>query len=147
MAEGLEYLQRCLDLSLTLQSDALVAQAHTFLGFGRMLAGDLPGAPRSLREALMVLAPGDLLEGLAYCLEMLSGVLMAEGDQIRAATIYGAAEQIRDRIGLRPWAMIRPFVDSLAASAAATPENEAALAAGRQLSLEAAINLARDVVG
>jgi tetratricopeptide (TPR) repeat protein len=147
MAEGLEHLQRCLELSLTLQSDALVAQAYTFLGFGHMLVGDLPAARRSLREALTVLSGGDLLEGLAYCLEMLSGVLVAEGEQTQAATLFGCAVQIRDLIGLKPWALIRPFIDSLAVTAEATPENQAALAAGRQLSLEATINLARELLG
>jgi hypothetical protein len=110
------------------------------------VAGDLGGARRSLSEALAVLRSGDLLEGLAYCLEMLSGLLLAEGRQTQAATIYGAADQIRDLIGLKPWAMIRAFVDSLAVTAESTPENQAALAAGRQLSLEAAINLATDIV-
>jgi predicted ATPase/class 3 adenylate cyclase len=146
VAEGLEYLQRCLDLSLTLQSDALVGQAYTFLAFGQMVAGDLGGARRSLGEALAVLRSGDLLEGLAYCLEMLSGLLLAEGRQPQSATIYGAADQIRDLIGLKPWAMIRAFVDSLALTAESNPENQAALAAGRQLSLEAAINLAMDIL-
>ncbi|HKY46797.1 MAG TPA: DUF4062 domain-containing protein [Acidimicrobiia bacterium] len=146
IAEGLEYLQRCLDLSLSLQSDALVGQAYTFLAFGQMVAGDLGGARRSLAEALTVLRTGDLLEGLAYCLEMLSGLLLAEGRQMQAATIYGAAAQIRELIGLEPWAMIRPFVDSLAVTAGSTPESQAALAAGRQLSLEATIDLAMDLL-
>jgi predicted ATPase/class 3 adenylate cyclase len=146
ISDGLEYLQRCLDLSLTLQSDALVGQAHTFLAFGQMIGGDLGAARRSLREALAVLRSGDLLEGLAYCLEMLSGLLLAEGEQTQAATIYGAADQIRDLIGLKPWAMIQAFVDNLAVTAESTPENQAALAAGRQMSLEAAIFLADDLL-
>ena len=146
LSEALVYLQRTLDLSLSLKSDALVAQAYTFLGFGRMLAGDLPGARRCLGEALGLLSAGNLLEGLAYCLEMLSAVLVAEGDQPHAAKLYGAAEQIRDLTGLRPWAMMRPFMDSLAVTADATAENRAARAGGHQLSLEAAIDLARDII-
>ena len=41
---------------------------------------------------------------------------------------------------------LRVFVDSLATTAESTPENQAALGAGRQLSLEAAINLAVDIL-
>ena len=74
----------------------------------------------------------------AYC--------WAEGRQTQAATIYGAADQIRDLIRFKPWAMIRVFVDSLAVTAESTPENQAALEAGRQLSLEAAIDLAMDTL-
>jgi tetratricopeptide (TPR) repeat protein len=145
--EGLAHLRRCLDLSLALESDALVGQAYTFLGFGHMVAGDPDEARRCLRDALKVLRSGDLLEGLAYLLEMVSGLLLAGDDHLQAAMIYGAAEQIRDIIGLRPWPMVRPFVESLGVTIAANPEHQAARAAGRQLSLEATINLANDVIG
>ena len=46
----------------------------------------------------------------------------------------------------RDGAMLRPFVDSLAVSVESTQETQAALAAGRQLSLEATINLADDIL-
>ena len=60
------------------------------------------------------------LEGTAYCLEGLAAVALAGGDEIRAATAFGAAEGLRERTGIRIWPVLRmafePVIEALDAA-------------------------------
>jgi predicted ATPase/class 3 adenylate cyclase len=144
--DALSDLHHCLQLATTLQNEALIGQAHNLLGFAHLLAGDRENARRSLAAAAAVYQPGYLLEGLALCLEMISGLLVAEGDQLQAMTAFGAAEAIRDVIQLRPWPITRSFIDALSTVAGQSPDCEAARAAGRLLGPQSAAELAVTLV-
>jgi hypothetical protein len=74
-------------------------------------------------------------------LETITGRVLAEGDAVQAMIALGASEAIREVLKLRPWPITQPFVDGLVASADHDPDFQAARAAGRQLSPQAAADL------
>ena len=144
--DALSDLGRCLQLATTLQNEALIGQAHNLLAFAHLLAGEREEARRSLAAAAGIYQSCYLLEGLALCLEMLSGLLAADGDRISSMTAFGAAEAIRDLIQLRPWPVTRSFIDGLVSVAEADHDSQAARAAGRLLTPQAAAELALNLV-
>jgi predicted ATPase len=82
----------------------------------------------------------------SFCLVTVANLALAEGDAHKAAIALGAADGLRNRAGLRAWPMLRPREARLLSrvkSACPPEEFSEAFAAGAQLSLRQAIDLAR----
>jgi hypothetical protein len=85
---------------------------------------------------------------IAWCLEDVAGVALAQGDPIHAARLLGAAEGLRASIGARLLAFDRTRYERTVAAARAALEAAAfaaAWAAGRALPLEQALGQALEV--
>jgi tetratricopeptide (TPR) repeat protein len=84
--------------------------------------------------------------GIALALEGLASVVAALGSSLRAARIWGAAEQLREEVGSPLPPKDRPDYDRRAAAARAAVGDDAAFdrawQQGRALTLEQAIELA-----
>ncbi|HEV8167559.1 MAG TPA: hypothetical protein VGR74_24460, partial [Actinomycetota bacterium] len=72
---------------------------------------------------------------------------LVEGDAERAALLVGAAEGLRQRVGLRPWPMLRPGEDRLLARIRQVLGEDGfdqVFAAGTRLSRQEAVAALRD---
>jgi len=122
--EGREQLQEGVEAAQRLGLPSLIGAGLALRALGCLAAGDTMEAHQYLQAA------GGLplyLEGVAYCLEGLAAVSVAEGDEIRAATALGAAEGLRERTGIRTWPALRmAFQPAIDAVDAAGPEAQAA---------------------
>ena len=118
---------------------AYEARAIRHLASCLLTRGDRAGAGELLRACVLSESGGDW--GLAESLEGLSLVNAAAGDAHRAATLAGAAQSLRDRLGARPHpfdvAFARPFLAALDEDAWDT-----GWTAGRELPLPEVIKIA-----
>lgn len=135
---------RKIDFRPAIAGDLVVSAAVT------LERGDLAGTVRFLREALDI---GSMFQMEAPAmLLMAAGALAASQRQaVEAATLWGAADALRGRIGLGEvgvTARLRARWQPQAQAAARTPEDwDAALQAGADLSLQDAIAVAADSIG
>ena len=74
--------------------------ALNYLGWTRLLSGDLEGARASFAETLLLTTATGSEWGAAYGLEGLSAVAASAGDLESAGRMFGAAENIRERKGM-----------------------------------------------
>ena len=74
-------------------------------------------------------------EGLCYALEAAASLSFTEGQTELGMIALGAAEEVRERIGLHPWPLIMWLFDALSAMADSLddPVFQAARHNGRQL--------------
>jgi predicted ATPase len=120
----------------------VIAQHH--LGWGLLAKGEIERADDISHEALGVSLAVGHHEGVAYGLESLSGVAAARGEVERAGLMLGAAEALRERVGLYNPAAVT-FHDPLVAQLRAGPhaaDFERGVASGRMLSVEEALAVA-----
>jgi len=83
--------------------------------------------------------------GVPYPLEAFAALAVAEGQYTRAASLLGAAEALRAKLGISPEPADHPAVREILASAAEhfiSDDVEEARRAGRELSIEQAVALA-----
>jgi predicted ATPase/class 3 adenylate cyclase len=144
--EAIRHLGKSLDLSKSLGVDILIGQCHNWLAMVYLAMARRDEARDQLRAALVLLEARYHLEGRAYTLEATSGWLLGDGNATQAMTLFGAASEIRDNIGMRPWPMAQVFLSGLADLASSTPNLTAACGSGRQLSPEAAVKLATSLL-
>jgi hypothetical protein len=81
--------------------------------------------------------------GIAECLEALAGAAGAQGQPLRAARLFGAAEALREKIGVPLSPADRPTYDRTVAAARAQLDASAfttAWTAGRALTMEQAVS-------
>jgi len=135
--EGRAQLEESVEAAEKLRLPSLIGANLTLRALGLLSAGDVGDARRLLESAAEMPL---YLEGTAYCLEGLAAVSLAEGDEIRAATAFGAAESLRERTGIRMWPILRmafgPAIDALDA---AGPEAQAARYEGSHMSPQHAL--------
>jgi tetratricopeptide (TPR) repeat protein len=125
----------CLDLAARLDDPSMLAQAHTQLGFTYLSSGRLEPARASLARAVAIHRRSSFREGLSYCLDALAGLALQDGHAERAMIALGAAEGIRQRLGLRPWPAVKWYLDFLGSAADAVQDDDlqASRAAGREM--------------
>ncbi len=122
-----------------------IASYH--LGWAQLLLGDVAGARADFTLSVTVSASIGHVEGLAYGLEGMVAVAAQSGDAERAGRLAGAARALRERSGLHNGPMFtfhQAYLDRLVA-AGKGEQLDAAIAAGRALTVEQAVAEALDV--
>lgn len=104
-------------LGVDLANPAIIGLADANLGFGYVAAGRTTEAREALIRSFETFRSMNYREGLCYALEAAASLSFAEGRADLGMVALGAAEEIRERIGLQPWPLIRWLFDSLSAMA------------------------------
>jgi predicted ATPase/DNA-binding CsgD family transcriptional regulator len=130
--------QESLALSRELESEWYIADT-LLLGRVAAVQGDYPAARACYEESLTVCLKMGYQVPIAPCLEGLAGVVAAQGQPTWAARLWGAAEALREAIGI-PLAPVERADYERAITAASIHLGEqsftAAWAEGRTMSLE-----------
>jgi predicted ATPase/class 3 adenylate cyclase len=115
-------------------------QALGNLGLIALDRGDLPGAAARLQDALRLAMTLGEPDAVACWLEALATLRLAEGDDRRAARLLGAAEALRERIGIAQPPEMRARLDAgvSALRQRLGTDLEAVWRSGRALTLEEA---------
>jgi predicted ATPase len=122
-----------------------IASYH--LGWAQLLLGDVADARADFARSVTVSTSIGHVEGLAYGLEGMVAVAAQTGDAERAGRLAGAARALRERSGLHNGPMFtfhQAYLDQLVA-AGKGEQLDAAIAAGRELTVEQAVSEALDV--
>ena len=109
--------------------------------------GEYERAKSLLVESLTIRVATGVNWGIDECLEGLAGVAGAEGQPLRSARLFGAADRIRKTMGAPLPPAERPTYERHQAIARAQIDEaafEAAWAEGREMTMEQAIEYARD---
>ncbi|HWL49077.1 MAG TPA: DUF4062 domain-containing protein, partial [Acidimicrobiia bacterium] len=123
------------DLGFQLGNGALIGLAEAQIGFTYISSGRLPEARDALRRSFDVFRDMNYREGLCYALEAAASLSFTEGLTELGMIALGAAEEVRERIGLHPWPLIMWLFDALSAMADSLddPTLQGARHNGRQL--------------
>ena len=123
------------DLGFELGNGALIGLAEAQIGFTYISSGRLSEARDALRRSFDVFRDMNYREGLCYALEAAASLSFSEGQTELGMIALGAAEEVRERIGLHPWPLIMWLFDALSAMADSLddPTLQAARHNGRQL--------------
>jgi predicted ATPase/class 3 adenylate cyclase len=123
------------DLGFELGNGALIGLAEAQIGFTYISSGRLSEARDALRRSFDVFRDMNYREGLCYALEAAASLSFTEGQTELGMIALGAAEEVRERIGLHPWPLIMWLFDALSAMADSLddPVLQAARHNGRQL--------------
>jgi tetratricopeptide (TPR) repeat protein len=150
---AIERFEQALAIGRDMQNYLALSVGLHYLGWARLIAGQLEQAADLFAEALGVSPVIQHDQGVAWDLEGVIGVAITIGDIERAGLLAGAAEALRDRIGLRDRAdavFHGPLIAQVRQSPAA-PVFDEAYARGRRLStvhaVEVAWQVARSVRG
>ena len=141
-----KYQLQTRDLGFQLGNGALIGLAEAQLGFTYVSSGRHLAAREALRRAFDVFRDMNYREGLCYALEAAASLSFTEGRTELGMIALGAAEEIRERIGLHPWPLIRWLFDALStmADSLEDPDLQAARHNGRQLNPFDAASLVLD---
>jgi predicted ATPase/class 3 adenylate cyclase len=140
-SEAMSYLDEGIVVAENLGLREIIGANHTLRALAHLTCDEIEEARRDLDAAAD--AP-TYLEGTAYRLECYAAVLLAEGNEVLAATALGAAEGLRERTGIHRWPIIGiGLSDRLAPLDSAGSEAEAARFAGRRMSAHEALALVR----
>jgi adenylate cyclase len=142
---ALTYLNESLDLARQLGSQSNLAMCLNTLADTLLDEGKWGAARDALMESLTILRELGERAGLPYLLDDFSAVLSQEGRAEASLQLAGAAEALREEIGIQLSAGERERFDELRARARSSLDGEAAAAArsaGRSMSLEQAIEIA-----
>jgi predicted ATPase/DNA-binding SARP family transcriptional activator len=99
-AEALNYLQEGLQLFRQLQQTLYTAMTLCLLGTVTVLLGDAATAQGYLRESLQIFYQLGAQRELSTALAALGGVAGLQGEARRGARLLGAAEKLRETIGV-----------------------------------------------
>ena len=116
--DAFDAAQAALDVYRAAESPIGVARALANLGFVAELRGDLPEAERLHREGLAIAAAHLDGRDVAYALQGLAGVAVADGDGARAAALLGHAASVAST-GSALWTVSASEADRFAAGATA----------------------------
>ncbi|HEU5113651.1 MAG TPA: hypothetical protein VFU96_10070, partial [Acidimicrobiia bacterium] len=105
------------------------------IGFTYISSGRLTEARDALSRSFDVFRGMNYREGLCYALEAAASLSFTEGQTELGMIALGAAEEVRERIGLHPWPLIKWLFDALSSMADSLddPVLKAARHNGRQL--------------
>lgn len=136
------FFDESVDVARRVDIPVLVGVNLTLKALGSLAAGDVAGAGLSLEvAAASPLHP----QGAIQWLEGFAAVMLEDGDIVRAATAYGAAEALRERTGVKMWPIMHEvFATRLAAIDDGGSATESARFAGRQMSPETAMSFLLD---
>lgn len=131
-------------LARAVHAEVFLSNALVNLGWAHHRLGDGELAGRRLSEAIKEALALDNRESLGRALEALGAVADAAGDPERGATLFGAAEGIRQSVGATVWVADRASHDDVEAQLQAQLGKEAYRAAadrGRTLTLAQLLDL------
>jgi predicted ATPase/class 3 adenylate cyclase/Tfp pilus assembly protein PilF len=120
-----------------------IAAALANLGRAALYQSDYARARALQTESLTLFQQLGDQGGIAECLEALAGAAGAQGQPLRAARLFGAAEALREKIGVPLSPADRPTYDRTVAAARAQLDASAfttAWTAGRALTMEQAVS-------
>lgn len=144
--QALEYLQESLVLFRQLQQSIYLAMTTCALGTVTVLMGDATTALGYLTESLQIFADLGVQFGLAATLESLGGVAGRQGQSVYGAQLLGAAEKLREAIGIPLLSVEREDHARLVEFAQGDMDPvlfAAAWSEGRSMPLDQAISLAQ----
>lgn len=101
------------DLGFELANGALIGLAEAQIGFTYIATGRMSEARDALRRSFEVFREMNYREGLCYALEAAASLSFTEGQAELGMIALGAAEEVRERIGLHPWPLIKWLFDAL----------------------------------
>ncbi|HLQ61658.1 MAG TPA: tetratricopeptide repeat protein, partial [Candidatus Acidoferrales bacterium] len=136
--------EESLELRRRIEDRSGEAIAREALAEIELREGRLAEARGLLAEVLMVLRELEQRSKIAFTLETFAELLVRDGDGERALTLLGAAVALREATGAAVPAVYRPRLERIRREAGelAGEAAEEILAAGRQLDLDAAVDLA-----
>ena len=132
-AEGFQLATR--EIGFELGNGALIGLSEAQLGFTYISTGRMMEAREALRRSFDVFREMNYREGLCYALEATASLSFTDGQAELGMIALGAAEEVRERIGLHPWPLIMWLFDALSAMADSLqdPALQAARHNGRQM--------------
>ncbi len=122
-------------LGEALGNEAMVGLAEAQIGFTYVAGGRLSEAREALQRSFDRFRRMNYREGICYALEAAASLCFAEGRAEMGMVALGAAEEVRERIGLHPWPLIMWLFDSLSSMADSLedPSLRSARHSGRQM--------------
>jgi predicted ATPase len=141
------HLREVGDLAERFDSLWIRARSASQLGALAVLQGRLEEAQDLLDEGLSLSLAAESTPLVTLCLCAFARLALVEGTPERAALLFGAAEGLRRRVGVRPWPLLRGQEAELATQireALGTDRFNELHAAGSRLSREDAVTAARD---
>ncbi len=139
LERSLEMRYELLPVAEALGYDVLVAWAHWNIATVLIAMGRDSETGPHVKEAFATMAAHRYQEGMASTSEMFAILAGRAGDSSRAVLIHGACAAIWDRLGVRVWWEIVPFIADTQSAARAEigdTEYERLLAEGRSMSLD-----------
>jgi predicted ATPase/class 3 adenylate cyclase len=132
-AEGYQVATR--EIGADLGNGAMIGLAEAQLGFTHISTGQMTAAREALRRSFDLFREMNYREGLCYALEAAASLSFTEGQAELGMIALGAAEDVRERIGLHPWPLIMWLFDALSSMAdfLEDPALQAARHNGRQM--------------
>jgi predicted ATPase len=111
--DALHHLTEMRDLAEHLDNPWLAAVSRVYLGTVAVAQGRLEEARAPMAKGLELSLAARSTRGLTLCLTAFARLAFVEGDTRRAALLAGAADGLRDRVGLRPWPLLRRDEEAL----------------------------------
>jgi len=145
--DALGHLREADDLGGRFGITWLTAWSRERLGTLFIFRGDLPQAGALLGQALDLSVAARSTASVTVCLAAHARLAFAEDDPERAAQLQGAAEGLRERVGLRVWPTLRQGEAELVTQARQTLGTERfnqAFSAGSALSQREAVAIVRN---
>ena len=145
--DALRHLREARDLAERYGADWLLAGSRVQLGILAVLRGGLDEARALLEEALDLSLAVSRTSLVTLCLAAYARLALAEGDPERAALLEGAADGLRQRVGLPAWPYLRRQEAELVAQVRHTlgaAQFDQAFSAGSRLTQRDAIAIVRD---
>lgn len=145
--DALRHLREARDLAERFHYDWLAAWSRVQLGTLAITGSRLEEARALLDEGLELSLAVRSTRNVGLYLPAFAQLALVEGDAERAALLAGAAEGLRQRVGLRAWPMLRPGEAELVAQigeALGADRFEEMFAAGARLNRREAVAALRD---
>jgi predicted ATPase len=105
--DALRNLTEMRDLADRLDNPWLAAIARVYLATLAVAQGRLEEARAPMDEGLELSLASHSTRSVTLCLAAFARLALVEGDAEQAATLAGAAEGLRQRVGLRTWPLLR----------------------------------------
>jgi predicted ATPase len=145
--DALRHLTEMRERAERLDNPWLAAVSRVYLGTLAVAQGRPEEAQTPMDEGLELSLAAHSTRSVTLCLAAFARLAFLEGDPERAALLAGAVEGLRQRVGLRPWPLIRREEAELVAQvrqALGADQFDEPYAAGSRLSQQEAVAAVRD---
>ena len=145
--DALRHLSEMRDLAERLGNPWLAAVSRVYLGILAVGQGRPEEGRAPMDEGLELSLAARSTRSVTLCLTAFARLAFVEGDPQRAALLAGAAEGLRQRVGLQPWPLMRRVEAELVAQvrqALGADRFGESYAAGSRLSQQEAVAAVRD---
>jgi hypothetical protein len=121
--------------------------SHVARGFARLGRGALDGSAQDFTDAARFAHECRNPESLSFACDGLAAVLLARGaagEDETASVLVGAAQGLRERVGIVPWPGLRPVMSAIAdgvRAAAGDERFDSGRRRGRHLDIDAILAL------